>query len=420
MTPEEITAIFATAAAAFQPIVGQPSDDDLTALRDILYPLLLDIPYTEYAVNDPLLTAHNLVGLIEPVATYTARWGEAFPTPTRPPPYPAIPDDATAVVRARREAEHALRVADFASYEAAERAVAKFIRDAVDELWYRDLRHPRSYYTTVTANDLLAHLDANCGGLHPSELVNLPTEMMGYYMDAEGIPEYIIMLEDAQRKLARANLPMSDDQLLAIASTAVLASEHFPHPTDEWEALPRDQKTWTAWKTHYRAAHLARKRLLLASGRSNTTGGVAHAVTYDTTIQPETLDRLDGYLDNLAAAATNDRTTLSQLIDSNANLTANVATLTSSLAALAAAYTILAAGSPAPANAAPPAARPSAPNRNRNLAPNGYCWTHGYRVGIGHNSLSCSNKAAGHKDTATRADIMGGSTANKNWERNNT
>ena len=28
-------------------------------------------------------------------------------------------------------------------------------------------------------NDLLAHLDANCGGLYPSELVNLPTEMMG-------------------------------------------------------------------------------------------------------------------------------------------------------------------------------------------------------------------------------------------------
>ena len=60
MTPEEITAIFATAAAAFQPIVGQPSDDDLTALRDILYPLLLDIPYTEYAVNDPTLnTTHT-------------------------------------------------------------------------------------------------------------------------------------------------------------------------------------------------------------------------------------------------------------------------------------------------------------------------------------------------------------------------
>eukprot|EP00804_Cyclotella_cryptica_P005381 CCRYP_017446-RA/>CCRYP_017446-RA protein AED:0.44 eAED:0.44 QI:0/-1/0/1/-1/1/1/0/181 len=109
----------------------------------------------------------------------------------------------------------------------------------VDEIWYRDLRHDRSFYTHVTAKQLLSHLDDNCGGLHPSKLVNLPTNMLGFYTTADGIPEYINMLEAAQRKLARANLPMSDDQLLAIASTAILASNHFPRPTDDWEAKPR-------------------------------------------------------------------------------------------------------------------------------------------------------------------------------------
>ena len=102
------------------------------------------------------------------------------------------------------------------------------------------------------------------------------------------------MLEEAQHKLARANLPMSDDQLLAIASTAVLASEHFPRPTDEWEALPRNQKTWGAWKTHYCAAHIARKRLLFASGRTLPTGGLAHLATDSTTIHARTPRRLPG------------------------------------------------------------------------------------------------------------------------------
>ena len=241
MTPEEITSLFATAATAFQPIIGQPSDDDLTALQDILYPLLLDIPY-----DDQPGGTHNLIGIIEPTIAYQNRWGAPFPIPARPPAYPAIPNDATAVVRARSEAEHAILVRDFAAFEAAERAVAKFVRDAVDEIWYRDLHHARSYYTNVTAKQLMDHLDANCGGLHPSELVSLPTEMMGYYANAEGIPEYINMLEEAQRKLARANLPMSDDQLLAIASTAVLASNHFPRATDEWEARARPNKTWPA------------------------------------------------------------------------------------------------------------------------------------------------------------------------------
>jgi hypothetical protein len=92
------------------------------------------------------------------------------------------------------------------------------------------------------------------------------------------------MLKDAQCKLACAN---------AIASTAILASEHFPRPTNEWEAKPCNQKTWTAWKTHYRAAHLPRKQLLLASGCSTATQGMAHIAMFDTTIQPDTLDRLN-------------------------------------------------------------------------------------------------------------------------------
>lgn len=406
MTPEEITAAFATAAASFQPIVGQPSDDDLTALREILYPLLLDIPYDNLPGAAVGQYQHNLVGLIEPNATYAVTWHAAFPIPARLPAYPAVPDDANANVRNRMEAIHKIKLRDYASYDAAERATAKFIRDAVDEIWYRDLRHDRSYYTTVTAKQLIDHLDANCGGLHPSELVTLPTEMMGYYATTDGIPEYINMLEEAQRKLARANLPMSDDQLLAIASTSVLASDHFPRPTDEWEARPRATKTWPEWKLHYRAAHLARKRQMLATGQQH---GAANATTADNaTISMETFERLDGYLDNIAAAATTERDTLKQLIDNNASLAASVKSLTGSVALLQAAYTQHIAKKP---TATPTPA--TTPKVKVKADPNGYCWTHGYMVRESHTSVTCTNKAAGHQDAATRTNPMGGSERNK-------
>ena len=129
---------------------------------------------------------------------------------------------------------------------------------------------------------------------------------MGYYSQADDIPEYINMLKEAQRKLARANLPMSDNQLLAIASMAILASSHFPGPTDDREACARVDKMWTAWKTHYRAAHIAHKRQMLVSGM---TTGVANAVTVgeDATISDDTFAKLDGYLDNLALAATTEK-----------------------------------------------------------------------------------------------------------------
>jgi len=413
MTPEEITTLFATAATSFQPIQGQPADDDLTALRDTLYPLLLDIPYDTNG-------DHNLIGLIEPTAAYTTTWGAPFPIPPRPPAYPAIADNASAVVRARAEAEHAILVRDYASYDAAERAVAKFIRDAIDEIWYRDLRHARSFYTSVTAHQLMTHLDANCGGLHPSELMSLPTDMMRYYVEAEGIPEYINMLEEAQRKLTRAKIPMLDDNLLAIASTAVLASGHFPRPTDEWEALAPAAKTWAAWKTHYRAAHIARKRQMLAAGNAPTTQGTANAVTAvdDAAISEDTLMRLDGYLDNLAAAATTERTTLAQLIENNATLTASITSLTASVASLTAAYAILAAGGDhTPKATGHNKQQPQGNGKKQgNWVPKGYCWTHGYGVVHGHDSGTCKFKAQGHKDAATRANTMNGSTANKGWE----
>ncbi len=189
---------------------------------------------------------HNLIGIIKPTASYTTTWGNPFPIPPHPPAYPAITDDASAIICAWYEAEHALLVRDYASYDMADWAATKFICHATDENWYRDRSHAHSFYTNVTAKQLLEHLDAKCGGLHPSKLVNIPTDMMGYYANADGIPEYNNTPEEMQQKLACTNLPISNDQLLAVASAAMLAFKHAPCPTNKWEALPRASKTWTA------------------------------------------------------------------------------------------------------------------------------------------------------------------------------
>ena len=73
MTPEEIVAKFSHSLDNFDPIVGQPSDSDLTRLREAVSPLLPQIPY------DKTGAVHNLIGLIRPEAAYVARYGAAFP-----------------------------------------------------------------------------------------------------------------------------------------------------------------------------------------------------------------------------------------------------------------------------------------------------------------------------------------------------
>jgi hypothetical protein len=51
--------------------------------------------------------------------------------------------------------------------------------------------------------------------------------------------------------------------------------------------------------------------------------------------------------------------------------------------------------------------------RNVNETANNYCWTHGYKVGKTHTSLTCNTRNPDHKAEATRTENMGGSQANK-------
>jgi hypothetical protein len=51
--------------------------------------------------------------------------------------------------------------------------------------------------------------------------------------------------------------------------------------------------------------------------------------------------------------------------------------------------------------------------RSFNPSSSNYWWTHGYKVGKTHASLTCNTPKPGHKAEATRADNMGGSQANR-------
>ena len=86
-------------------------------------------------------------------------------------------------------------------------------------------------------------------------------------------------------------------------------------------------------------------------GAANAVTLANDSTTADNIISLEMLARLDGYLDNLAVAATNERTTLTQLIKNNASPTLSVTSLTTSVMALMAAYNLLASGNTNATNA---------------------------------------------------------------------
>jgi hypothetical protein len=124
MTPDAITLLFKEARDAFPPLDRKPTDDDLLSIRETLLPILMEVPY------DQLGGVHSLTSLImEDMRYATEHGGNSFKCPVRLPLYDtSIKDDATTVIRVCAETAHKARLDDYASFEAAKRRAAKFLR----------------------------------------------------------------------------------------------------------------------------------------------------------------------------------------------------------------------------------------------------------------------------------------------------
>ena len=118
-------------------------------------------------------------------------------------------------------------------------------------------------------------------------------------------------------------MPIADVELVMMALMAVLVAQHFPREVDDWEGLASSARTWTAWKTAFRLAHIKCQRQILASGGSQPLSGALAAIQ-----APPSIYRLESALNNLALVVTNDSAILQQLVAANLALTAMVTTLT--------------------------------------------------------------------------------------------
>ena len=144
MKSDEIQSLFATMLKTYAPVEGQPSDPDLSALRETLTALLLPITY------DGEKGIQNLVGLVMDEESYRALHGANFPTPSRPAIYDVdIPIEASNSVRVRREAAHTAKKEDCRLFAAAKLESRNFILAFVEDTWVRELRDPDLFYTAV-------------------------------------------------------------------------------------------------------------------------------------------------------------------------------------------------------------------------------------------------------------------------------
>jgi hypothetical protein len=181
-----ITLLCKEARDTFPLIKGKPTDNNLLLIRETLLPILMEIPYKQ------LGGVHSLTGLLTDPARYAANHGATFVRPTCLRLYDgSIANIATTVIRIHTELAHKARLNDFASYEAAECGAAKFLRDSVNKVCYNNLKDANTFYTKVLALEIMTFLDVNSSGLHAIDMISLHTNMHQYYMQADGIPQYM-------------------------------------------------------------------------------------------------------------------------------------------------------------------------------------------------------------------------------------
>jgi hypothetical protein len=138
MMPNAITLLFKEARDAFPPFKGKPTDNDLLSIREMLLPILMEIPY------DQLGGVHSLTALLMDPTRYAANHGSAtFVHPVRLLLYDgSIANNATTVVCVHAELAHKAHLNDYASYKAAKCGAAKFLRKTVNKVWYNNPRMP--------------------------------------------------------------------------------------------------------------------------------------------------------------------------------------------------------------------------------------------------------------------------------------
>ena len=137
------------------------------------------------------------------------------------------------------------------------------------------------------------------------------------------------MLEDAQRQASRAGRNITDDTLLLFASTAMLTSERISRANDDWEYRAKQDKTWATWILTYKQSH-TNVRVKAQATKGSTKLGAANSAArqeaahlpLDNQLEEESGDMktLEGYFDNLAAAAFNEKDVLKQLVLNNTTL----------------------------------------------------------------------------------------------------
>jgi hypothetical protein len=252
-SPADVAKLLQDAWDTQHTIIGQPNNDNLLALKEKPLDILQTISY------DRADGFRHVVGVMQTESAYMANHNvNAFPIPKCLVLWDdKIAKDLEVVEMKKAKAIHKALSKKYKIWKTAEDSCKKLIHAAVEEVYINELKDGTTFFHKVFARDLLdlEHPEKNSTGLHALDIIALCSNMLLLYKNAASMPDFILAMEEVQKKAKCAELPILDIEVAMYAATSVLQLGDYKRETNEWEGCKASKKTWTKWKQAYLAAN---------------------------------------------------------------------------------------------------------------------------------------------------------------------
>jgi hypothetical protein len=268
---------------------------------------------------------------------------------------------------------------------------------SVFEPMYLDISNDNMVvYANISAREMLDHFFETYGNITAVKLEINFEHMRRAWDPQQPVESLFKQIQDCADYSEAGCVLIGLPKQINVGYATIFATGHFMSACRRWNEKHIIEKTWTQFKSHFTAAHRQHKQI---QGEPADTAGYHSANAAVTHNEDHMAEATIGALSNLATATASDRGVVAALTQANSRLAKQLEDNFTELRELKAFLK--------------KERSEKRGQRSFNPSPSNYCWTHGYKVGSTHTSLTCKLPKPGHKTEATRADNMGGSQANR-------
>jgi hypothetical protein len=371
-------------------IIGIPTYDTLHKLNQ-------EIKSNAISVHSNLGGGqHGHLGLVVSPTAYAILSNMAYERPTLPATLD-VPATASKHSQDLLERTHTESLRLFHEVRGVERALTQQIVSAVNPQYIAAMRNRSTGQFTGTIYQLLQYLLTVYGKITPSQLLELEHETKTLAYDPITPVDVVYnQVEDLVEYGEMAQCPYTQTQTINIAYAIINRTTKFRESIKVWNRLPPLQRTWIAFKIHFRDAH----NELQETGELTMADAGYHQANLIEAIA-EKLAELQVTTALSPPPATPAADTL-------------LPSLLSQMQQMQQLMVAMQTARPAPSETPrrtprPPPTGPRTGEPSRPLPPwaTKYCWTHGK---CAHGSANCNNSAPNHQATATMENKLNGST----------